>query len=73
MKKRPKKKHSTPRDAIFTAQSISQCAWCWVILSGPQAGENPGEPLKDASHSICQNCMRRHFPKYADKTGNEPT
>ena len=72
MKKRPKKKHNTQEEATFTAQPISQCAWCWVILSGPRTGENPGKALDGASHSICQDCLRRHFPKYAEPPGDEP-
>jgi hypothetical protein len=72
MKKRPKKKHITPKEPVLPASPISQCAWCWVILSGPQAGENPGKPLQGASHSICQDCMKRYFPQYAEKVGDDP-
>jgi hypothetical protein len=72
MKKRLKKKHTTPKEPILPVTPFSQCAWCWIILDGPRTGENPGKPLQGASHSICQDCIKRYFPQYADKVGNDP-
>jgi len=72
MKKRLKHQHTTQKAPVLPATPESQCAWCWVMLSGLRVGENPGKALGGASHSMCQDCLKRFFPQYADKIGDEP-
>lgn len=38
------------------------CAWC-----GKKLEEKDGQGVEGESHTICDDCLNRHFPHHADK------
>ena len=37
---------------------IVKCAWC-----GKKLGEKPPYEDKDETHAICDECLKKHFPR----------
>ena len=51
---------------LLTTPTRSQCAWCGLILEGPDAGQIiPLQSGGEWSHGCCQSCSKRILASHA--------
>lgn len=52
---------------LYPRKYFAQCAWCYMIMSGPCKGENPGQLLPHASHGCCTSCQQKVLASHKKK------